>query len=592
MKKLLLVLIPILIIGCTKPDTTQHPTQTEFDFSAIDTTEVVEVGLPTAEPESKDTDGDGIDDHFTYKSEKIEVQDGIFMTRNIEYQLTDEGYDGEVVLEFDGEGEYEHIEYFPKSFAEHIDDIEFSIEPDEIINVDPAAKWIIKTIKGKVSTITAKAKNEGTAKGAGAAFGTGLVEGIEQIGNLMDGKKYDFSKVGKAAVKSAKKEGGQAAADVILDNLGEFLLIGDLAMCAKKEPLYLEECVLRVIYKNPKQFSEKTCEEIFVSNQQEKPGQNACKAILKKSLKICVDEKNILGQTLSEVNMAKAMCIMYVMGASCKNPKEDQCRYDMAKEYKSENMCNLIKKDKKMKQMCLAEISQDPEHCQSLEDKKDCCDKIKNADDKKTCMGEEEDVEPEEEQEDEFSPGLKKLHKMNIVVVQFCTYTNQQAVRDGVAGEKKDERCVNFHNDVPLTWNGRLFEANHEEDKTDSFDQVTHYINNLEGSVAEDGSKVVRFTGFWEAKRLPFDHRYRSVALTELEFEGYPNGAFKHEMQMKGSDVKFHVTDPKNYQMQTTDDGREYTYDNMAELFFDDPDHPPIIKFRFENRYNWFPEEE
>nr|QNO55504.1 hypothetical protein BHOFGHMF_00021 [Methanosarcinales archaeon ANME-1 ERB7] len=68
------------------------------------------------------------------------------MVRTIEFNKTDsELFEGKIVLKFENKGdkpiEYSHIEEIPKSFAESVDDLVFSIPPDEIIDPDTKVRW-------------------------------------------------------------------------------------------------------------------------------------------------------------------------------------------------------------------------------------------------------------------------------------------------------------------------------------------------------------------------------------------------------------------------------------------------------------------
>jgi len=96
--------------------------------------------------ESFDFDNDGSEDRIVYTFEPEEVAEDLFLVRTIEFNKTDsELFEGKIVLKFENKGdtpiEYSHIEEIPKSFAESVDDLVFSIPPDEIIDPDPKARW-------------------------------------------------------------------------------------------------------------------------------------------------------------------------------------------------------------------------------------------------------------------------------------------------------------------------------------------------------------------------------------------------------------------------------------------------------------------
>ena len=89
-----------------------------------------------------DDDGDGGAERVAYVLPTTEVADGLFLERRLEYERTDDGFFGTIVLAFDGDASgYEHIERIPKSLAESVDDLEFSIEPTEVVDADPVVRW-------------------------------------------------------------------------------------------------------------------------------------------------------------------------------------------------------------------------------------------------------------------------------------------------------------------------------------------------------------------------------------------------------------------------------------------------------------------
>ncbi|NQE52739.1 hypothetical protein C5S29_04030, partial [ANME-1 cluster archaeon GoMg3.2] len=96
--------------------------------------------------ETFDFDNDGSEDRIVYTFEPEEVAEDLFLVRTIEFNKTDsELFEGKIVLKFENKGdkpiEYSHIEEIPKSFAESVDDLVFSIPPDEIIDPDPKVRW-------------------------------------------------------------------------------------------------------------------------------------------------------------------------------------------------------------------------------------------------------------------------------------------------------------------------------------------------------------------------------------------------------------------------------------------------------------------
>jgi len=106
--------------------------------------------------ETFDFDNDGSEDRIVYTFEPEEVAEDLFLVRSMEFNKTDsELFEGKIVLRFENKGdtpiEYTHIEEIPKSFAESVDDLEFSVPPDEIIDPDPEVMWRgLKIVIGKM----------------------------------------------------------------------------------------------------------------------------------------------------------------------------------------------------------------------------------------------------------------------------------------------------------------------------------------------------------------------------------------------------------------------------------------------------------
>jgi len=91
-----------------------------------------------------DLDNDGEQDKYVYKFAEEEIADDVFLTRTIEFEKTDKGAEGKISLRFDEQSQgndFRHVENIPKDFASHVDELEFSVPPTEIINPDPEVAW-------------------------------------------------------------------------------------------------------------------------------------------------------------------------------------------------------------------------------------------------------------------------------------------------------------------------------------------------------------------------------------------------------------------------------------------------------------------
>jgi hypothetical protein len=126
-KKIFLLMLAVLLFiplaACRKKEEA-------IDISAL-------IGDQTAfnfgELETFDTDYDGYIDSLVYTLERQELAEDLFLDRSIQYTESEDVFTGELVLEFENTGDesitYSHTEIIPKSFAESVDDLEFSAPP-------------------------------------------------------------------------------------------------------------------------------------------------------------------------------------------------------------------------------------------------------------------------------------------------------------------------------------------------------------------------------------------------------------------------------------------------------------------------------
>jgi hypothetical protein len=84
---------------------------------------------------------DGSASKYVYKLPTEEVAKDLFLDRSIEYNKTNQGYIGTLTLQFRNTGQdtktYSHVERIPKSFAKSVNDLDFSVPPDQIIIAIP-----------------------------------------------------------------------------------------------------------------------------------------------------------------------------------------------------------------------------------------------------------------------------------------------------------------------------------------------------------------------------------------------------------------------------------------------------------------------
>jgi hypothetical protein len=188
-----LFLIIILLLGCLggSSETSEEPIK-----QTIESEPEIEVGART----SLDTDGDGVEDKYTLTYESEEVAPGLFLQRKVEYEEVGTELQGTITIEFENKGntrEYTHLEVIPKSFAQSINDIEFSTAPTRIINPYPEVEWKLKIEKNTPKHIEIKAKSTTT---------------VEEVFNDFDGQK-------KTIQPPAKKLTGEEEEKILVSKI-------------------------------------------------------------------------------------------------------------------------------------------------------------------------------------------------------------------------------------------------------------------------------------------------------------------------------------------------------------------------------------
>ncbi len=119
----------------------------------------------------------------TLSFEPVQVRPGLMLERTIVLNESD-GIEWTLAFESsDFDGEYIHIENIPKSFAEDVSQIEFSLEPDKIIDADPSVAWIMNISEGLKTSIKMKVGLEYFLGGTDGAI-MSLVENFNDVEEL------------------------------------------------------------------------------------------------------------------------------------------------------------------------------------------------------------------------------------------------------------------------------------------------------------------------------------------------------------------------------------------------------------------------
>jgi len=367
------------MVGCTRKAEDERVEMLLGDHPAFDFGELA----------AFDSNGDGSEDLFVYTFEKEELDDDLFLQRTVEYRDTEAGYMGELILEFENEGQktktYSHIEIIPKSFAETFDDLEFSIPPDEVINPDPQLRWDVEVVKGTIEKLLIKAKK--TAEETGRKTGmeaaqpsmTEAKESAEEFKEALEGdlSNIDWEKAfvsgisatgsGLEAMEKGQEAGMQAGVEaaigVILENLDDFAFIHAVEKCARLKSGTEEKdaCILELVARFPERlskYSSSVCDEIYANAHYGV----MCKAILEGNVSHCETIKDDFDKDLCKAVAIESLCDMF------EDVKErESCITTNAICQKCILSCYSFEDDDKRNE-CLAMVTQDKKYCEKIED--------------------------------------------------------------------------------------------------------------------------------------------------------------------------------------------------------------------------------
>ena len=391
---MLLMIIVIPFVGCRNKEEVIDINELLDDHPAFD----------FGEFEALDSDNDGYVDNLVYTFARQEVTEDLFLDKTVQYTESEDVFTGELILEFENTGDdpitYSHIEAIPKSFAETVDDLEFSIPPDEIINPDAVVRWEVDIIKGVIKKIYLSTKwtaeDAGKKKGMEAAQPSAeeakkaATESIKEISKVVKGEEVDWGKallgLGSAAVTGSKafevgkeagiKAGQEAAIENILGSLDDFAFISALNICGSVKGTDRDFCMYRLVRKFRHRFEYGIGEDAFDSEFSHR----IATAIAKNDIGECDKLETRL------VNSCKAIVIIMDKCADIKDNEELQdCYMRQAIECNCSIICQKLEGDKQY--LCAARVTGD----------KRLCEEIKDPDLKKECIGEFEVVDEEEE---------------------------------------------------------------------------------------------------------------------------------------------------------------------------------------------------
>ncbi|MFC1938964.1 hypothetical protein ACFLWM_02290 [Chloroflexota bacterium] len=304
-----LLLIPL--VSCNSETAEQVPQVNLDEFSAFD------------------LDNDGEHNRYVYKFGEEEISDDVYLTRTIEFKKTDEGTEGKISLQFDDKSQgndYRHVENIPKEFASHIDELKFSVPPDEIINPDPEVAWDKKQIE------------------IGAGYLIDITKNIEKWDADRVIAMSALTVIQYSKAKFARMESGPERDKAVLQTASQLIdMIEFTDMTA--DPFGFEGKAAVCTW----------CSQPYVAA--------ACWAILSGNAKECDASK------LSEddIDLCRGIYIQNKCEDIADKEAREKCYLENAIDIGCEIACNTIT-DKDKRNLCLAVVKDDVEYCEKIED--------------------------------------------------------------------------------------------------------------------------------------------------------------------------------------------------------------------------------
>ena len=350
------------------------------------------------------------EDVRTISFEPIQVRPGLMLERAISINKT-EGLEWNLSFESsDFVGEYTHIESIPKSFAEDVDQIKFSLEPDVIIDADPSVAWIMNVT-------------------AGFKFNIVMNVGLDK----MIGKDFDLISVA--------------------ENFDDIRIFVGLERCRLAKSDYGRLlCMIDLIGKYPDKFTLEHCKGLADFSQGDQEGSisemQACRAFLSNDINEC-ENYEVYGEDeyYSDHCRKHAFLTAY---ASCLNENEeihkDYCIKEKAVWSGYAEGCSKISNILPY-QYCIAEVNQDDDACAKLlnygdmfseSDRIGCCKLLKDDAYQSRCIeyvSDEKKIEvsnnPCTESDDEdYLNYCYKIEAKKTCDVNYCLLIEKQRDQD------------------------------------------------------------------------------------------------------------------------------------------------------------------
>ncbi|MCB9362037.1 toxin-antitoxin system YwqK family antitoxin [Candidatus Woesearchaeota archaeon] len=339
----ILLLVALVLVGCGEPEIatlTDDVSQSTIEEIPLNVDEEV-VTLDELEVEGNEVT-------YVFPKEKIERLE---VQKTITFEVSEDAVDGMVSYEFSGEGEY--VAVFPKSFAAHVDDIEFSTNEYEVIEEDPEVKFFVDNV---IKTVTAQVKNTALFEGGKA---TALA--------FADGKFGE-------AVDIGKNIGASVTLGEILVRLQDFEVTQELAACEKYDGLQKRACMFVIFAKYPHLFSEDICDS-FTEGREIEPMTYACRAIMENNIKHCTDYQSKTSGREQEL-CNRYLWIRYAhLCSDLTGTQREMCMTAASVQAEHLSGCSEIR-NQDLRGICRAMVSKDTKECQKVQSRELCCEQM------------------------------------------------------------------------------------------------------------------------------------------------------------------------------------------------------------------------
>lgn len=296
-----------------------------------------------------DSNKDGKPEQYVYAFETQKLDEDLYLDKKVQFDNVGNAYNGKVVLQFKYTGNtdkvYRHVETIPKSFANNVNMIKFSVPPTKIIKADPEVEWEIRCIKSKGKEMT------------------------EIYYNALFSDYYDPDyTLGNPAT---------AITYLMLTRFDDFAFLAGLDKCSKLTGAQQVDCRLALVERFPKNFTETACKAAFWTDEGDHLYWRICQALVSGNINKC-------GELQDEANAD--LCKGYIIEKKCAGisnlAEREKCFYDDALENGCTTACLEIN-DPDRQNLCLAKVTGDQKYC----------NEIKSAELKRYCSGEESKID-------------------------------------------------------------------------------------------------------------------------------------------------------------------------------------------------------